>query len=128
MSRRNRIILAALIIVIFVAGIGVKQYRRRIYCAKQNAALRQQLDRLEDDAREQLRIGADKDQIIRFFERHQMSATFHRGKASGDLRTTGCAPFGCGADTAIIGVSIAIDSQERVSGEPHVSGIYTDCL
>jgi hypothetical protein len=128
LTNRNKIIPAGLIITAFVVWIGVKQYRNHVRCAARNAAFRQQVEKLKNDARDQLRIGTPKDQIVRFFEHHAMRLTFDRGGASGTFQTTGCPPFGCGADTAMVGVSVIIDSRGTVSGEPHVWGIYTDCL
>jgi hypothetical protein len=86
------------------------------------------MEKLKNDAHNHLRIGINKDQAVRFFEERQMRVKFGVGEVSADFQAMGCAPFGCGADTATIGVSVAIDSQGRVNGEPHVSGIYTDCL
>ena len=107
-----------------LAWVGVSHIR----CREQNAALHERVERLRNDAHDQLRIGATKAQVVRFFEEHQMHVTFGYGNASGGYQTTGCAPFGCGADTAMIGVSVAVDAQGTVVGEPSVSGLYTDCL
>ena len=123
-----RTILVVLIVAAAAVWFGIKQYRTHVRCATRNAALRQRIENLRHDAHDQLRIGTNKDLIVRFFEEHQMRVTFSRGEAFGDFQILGCAPFGCGADTATVGVSVAIDSEGTVSREPHVSGIYNDCL
>jgi hypothetical protein len=128
LTKRHIIILGVLLVVASAIWFGLKEYREHLRCATRNATFREQLEKLKNDAHDQLRIGTNKAQVVRFFEEHQMRVTFGRGEASGDFKAIGCAPFGCGADTAIVGVSVAVDSQGAVSGEPHVSGIYTDCL
>ena len=57
-----------------------------------------------------------------------MAVSSGYGTAQGSINGVGCAPFGCGRDDAIIGVSVNVDSDGTVVGEPHVSGIYIDCL
>jgi hypothetical protein len=127
-TKRNVVLAVLSVVAVSVAWFGVTQYHSHIRCAARNAVLREQVEKLKNDAHNQLRVGIKKAQVVKFFEEHQMRVTFGYGQAFGDIQTTGCAPFGCGADTALIGVSVAVDSQGTVTGEPHVSGIFTDCL
>jgi hypothetical protein len=92
------------------------------------AVFRVQVERLKGDAIDQLRIGVDKAQVVRFFSEHHMQVDFSLGEAAGSLQTTGCAPFGCGADTALIRVHVTVDSRGTVTDHPRVIGMYTDCL
>jgi len=128
LTKHYIIILAVLLVVASAIWFGLREYREHVLCATRNAAFREQVEKLKNDAHDQLRIGTSKAQVVRFFEQHQMRVTFGHGEASGDFQALGCAPFGCGADTAIVGVSVAVDSQGTVSGDPQVSGIFTDCL
>lgn len=109
-----------------LAALGL--YRSHIKCAARSAVFRAQTARLRSDANDQLGIGVSKAQVIRFFAEHNMQITFYSGGAEGTLRTTGCAPFGCGADTAFIRVHVAVDVQGTVTDHPQVTGMYTDCL
>ena len=111
-----------------VAWLGVREYRGHIRCAVRNTVLQERVEKLRHDAHDQLRVGMNKAQVIRFFDERQIQVAFGYGVALGGFQTTGCSPFGCGADTAIVVVSVAVDSQGTVVGEPHVSGIYDDCL
>ncbi len=127
-SKRSKITVGVVAAVAACAWFGITEYRIHVACAARNGVLQRRVQKLRDDAHDQLRVGVNKAQIVRFFEQQQMQATFGYGVASGDFRTTGCAPFGCGADTVVVGVSVAVDSQGTVVGEPHVADIYTDCL
>jgi hypothetical protein len=125
LTKRQKIIPAMLVFAALATWFGAAQYREHVRCVMRNSAFQEQIAKLERDAHAQLRVGVNKDQVVRFFEEHQMTVTFDRGEASGNFQTTGCAPFGCGADTATIVVSVAVDPAGTVSGPSHV---YTDCL
>lgn len=103
-------------------------HRTRTRCAERNARLQAQVRYLEDDAHNALRLGVKKPGVAQFFQEHGMKVSFGYGSALGSINVTGCSPFGCGRDDATIGVSVNVDPEGTVVGEPHVSGIYTDCL
>jgi hypothetical protein len=44
--------------------------------------------------------------MARFFAEHNIPFAMLESGAFGSLRTSGCAPLGCGADTAFIGVRV----------------------
>lgn len=128
-TNRSKIVsFVVTVLAVFSIWFGFTEYRNHARCAARSAALRHEVENLTRDAHDQLRVGGNKSQVVRFFEEHHMRVTFGYGEASGDFETTGCAPFGCGADTARVGISVAVDSQGTVTGKPRVSGIYTDCL
>jgi hypothetical protein len=49
-------------------------------------------------------------------------------EAFGSIETSGCAPFGCGSDVAVISVHVKLDEAGAAIEEPRVGGIYTNCL
>ena len=129
LPNRSKIVLGILAFFAVLGGwLGVAQYHSHLVCVARHAAFHDRVEKLRTDAGQQLRIGVNKSELTRFFEEHGMRVNFGYGLASGSIQTTGCAPFGCGADTAVIGVSVPVDDQGTVTAEPRVSGIYTDCL
>lgn len=126
LPRRHRTILAIVCVLVALMALGL--YRSHIRRAARNAVFRVLVERLKSDASDQLRIGVDKAQAVRFFSEHHMQVDFHLGEASGSLQTTGCAPFGCSKDTALIQVHVSVDSQGTVTDHPRVIGMYTDCF
>jgi hypothetical protein len=86
------------------------------------------VETLQRDARNKLRIGTKKEDVIRFFADNGIPVTFDYGAASGAVHTLGCAPQGCGTDDGLLGVLVKVDAEGTVVSEPVVGGIYTDCL
>ncbi len=123
-SKRSKLAIAGVVLVSAAALIGVKHNR----CELRNAMFGRQVQALKRDAYDQLRIGTKHAEVVRFFAEHHIAVTFAYSLASGTIQTTGCSPFGCGADSATIGVSVEVDQQGTVIGKPLVSGIYNDCL
>jgi hypothetical protein len=97
-------------------------------CGKRSLDFRTEVTTIENDARDALRVGTNKPAVERFFEEHKMHFVISGATAYGSIGSKGCAPFGCGANTAIITVSVDLDATGTVTAEPHTSGIYTDCL
>ena len=123
---RNKITIAVL--VALAVFLGVRQYRSHMLCLARKDSLRKLVEGLTDDARGQLRPGTNKAGVVRFFQDHHMQVDFGYGIASGSFVTSGCAPFGCGADTAIVGVSVKVNGDGMVVSEPQVSGMFNDCM
>jgi hypothetical protein len=124
-SKRGKLIIGALVVLLSATALMSFKHRR---CKQKNEVFRKQVETLKRDAYEQLRIGANRAVVAHFFTEHHIPLTVAYSQAAGSFQTTGCSPLGCGADSATIGVSVDLDQQGSVVGEPRVSGIYTDCL
>jgi hypothetical protein len=83
---------------------------------------------LKREAQEKLKVGTNKEAIVRFFAENNIPLTFTRSEASGAIPVVGCAPKGCGSDAAILGVRVEINETGTVISPPVVGGIYSDCL
>ena len=128
-SVRWRIAIATAVVVIAVfCSFGLRDYSRHIACERRGAAFTAQLESIERDAHEQLKIGTKKADAARFFAEHNIPFDFFASEARGTLYTSGCAPFGCGTDSALIGVSVQLSQAGTVTDEPKVVSLYTDCL
>jgi hypothetical protein len=121
-----------MVVLAILCWFALSQYRNRMACKQRGAALSARVEAIERDAHKKLTIGAKKDDVIRFFAENNIPANLDpmldSGEISGTLYTTGCSPFGCGADTALIGVSVKVDQAGTVQSEPVVVSLYTDCL
>jgi len=83
---------------------------------------------IKQDARDRLKIGANRAEVSLFFQEHGIPFIILESEAIGTLRTSGCAPIGCGTDSAIVSVRVKLDGAGAVTEEPIVIGMYTDCL
>jgi hypothetical protein len=83
---------------------------------------------LKRDARERLRIGTPKDDVMRFFKENGLPVSLDGDEYEGTISTEGCAPAGCGSDDALLGLHVKADSRGAVAGEPIVGALYTNCL
>ena len=126
--KRNLVIASAIITIAAVSWFGLTQHRHHIVCEQRGAGLARQIESIKHDANEQLKIGTKNADVARFFAEHGMTFAIAGSEASGELYTSGCAPFGCGADSAVIGVRVKLDVTGSVAREPQVNSIYTDCL
>ena len=122
-KRRILLSVAALIVAGF-AWFGVKQAR----CNWRNDAFARQVDLIKQDAHERLKVGTKKADVARFFQEHNVPFEVVGSQVYGTLRTTGCAPLGCGTDAGMIGVRVDLDAAGAVAREAIVVGMYTDCL
>ena len=129
---RWSITVATAIIVVGSGWYGVKQY----HCHQRNTAFARRIESIKQDAHKQLRIGAKKADVARFYNEHKIpfevvSWPFKDGgaEAIGTLFTIGgCAPLGCATDHTLIGVRVEVDADGTVIGEPEVVSMYTDCV
>jgi hypothetical protein len=80
------------------------------------------------DANERLKIGTKKADVSQFFVENGIPFEISESEAIGTLRTSGCAPLGCGTDSALIGVRVKLDKAGAVTDAPKIVGMYTDCL
>lgn len=87
------------------------------------------VESIKPDANEQLKIGTKQGDVARFFTIHDIPFHITKSEALGTLETIGgCAPLGCGTDSALIGVRVKLDETGTVVGEPSVVTLYTNCL
>jgi hypothetical protein len=126
--RRSITIAGAIAVVAGLSWLGLTQYRSHIACKERRAVFARQVESIKQDAHERLKIGTKKDDVSRFFAVHVIPFTIVESEAIGTLQTTGCAPLGCGADSALIGVRVKLDRTGAVTGGPTVVGLYTDYL
>ena len=96
-------------------------------CKQRGAAYEKQVENIKQDAQNQLKIGAKKADVAKFFSEHRIPFDFFVSEACGTLFTSGCAPLGFGTDSALIGVSVKLTQAGVVTEEPKVVGFYTDC-
>lgn len=118
--------------LLFLAGAGFRWFRRASYrsevCKQRGMEFDERVERIRREAHDKLKIGTQKNDVIQFFSENNIPLRFVRSSATGEIRTSGCAPFGCGLDTALIGVRVQLDEAGDVKSEPVVVGMYTDCL
>ncbi len=129
--RRGRVgIVAVLVAILGVCWFGLRQYN----CHQRNTAFGRQIETIKQDARAQIKRGTKKSDVARFFAEHNIpfsivdAEAFGTPEAIGALSTSGCAPFGCGTDAAVISVHVKLDEAGAAIGEAKVSGMYTNCL
>jgi len=129
-KRRRVATVAVLVAILGVSWFGLRQYN----CQQRNAAFGRRIETIRQDAHAQIKRGTKKSEVARFFTEHSIpfsivgSEAFGTPEAFGTLRTSGCAPFGCGSDVAVINVRVKLDEAGAVTEEPKVVGIYTNCL
>ena len=123
-SKRYQIALITAAVIACVVWIGLREYR----CKLRGNAFANTIARLKSDAAEELKIGAGRADLDRFFSEHKIPYGFQGSQAFGTLRMEGCAPLGCFKDTAFIGVRVELDETGAVIEPPKVFGMYQDCL
>jgi hypothetical protein len=124
MRRGGLALVGAIIVIAGVAWYGIERYR----CNRRRAAFARQVESLRQGTHEQLKVGTTKADVARFFTEHSIPLRIEGVYASGSIQTSGCAPFGCGTDSASISVHVRLDRTGSVTEEPTVSAFYTDCL
>jgi hypothetical protein len=127
--RRGRVAIFAVLAIVGVSWFGLRQYN----CQQRNAAFRRQIETIKRDAHAQIKVGTKKPDVVQFFARHNIPFTISEfsiseSLASGFTHTSGCAPFGCGSDVAVINVRVKLDEAGTAAEEPTVVGMYTNCL
>ena len=124
MRRRRLAIFAVLVAIVCVSWFGLRQYN----CQQRNAAFGRQVETIKQDAHAQIKAGTKKSDVARFFAGHNIPFRVSESLASGFIKTSGCAPFGCGSDVAVINVRVKLDETGAATEEPAVVGLYTNCL
>jgi len=117
-------VIAAVVLILLLGWLGIRGYR----CKVRGKAFALEVESIKRDAAQEIRVGASKAEVSRFFEQHSIPFGLLETEAFRSLRTVGCAPFGCGTDRAFIGVHVKLDVTGTVTEAPHVVGGYIDCL
>ena len=133
MKKRLLILLFA-VIALAVLGFAYLQYGWIFYryhsaaCKERGKSYAARVEKLKRDARERLRIGTHKEDVIRFFQENGLPVSFDGNEYEGTIYTNGCAPAGCGSDAALLGLRVKADGSGTVIGDPVVGALYTNCL
>lgn len=104
-------------------------------CKQRAAEFRAKVELVQRDAKDSLKVGARKDDVVRFFASEKVPLSFDQigrdREATGTLYFKGlteCENIACGDDSALVGVRVKVDVDGTVVSDPVVIGIYTDCL
>jgi hypothetical protein len=118
----------ALCLAVAVIAGAIWLERRHLDCKRRSAAFVKQVEDIRRDAREELKVGANKADVARFYQEHGIHFFVSNSEATGTLLTSGCSPLGCGTDEALIGVRVKLNEQGTVIEEPQVVDLYENCL
>lgn len=110
----RRVLFAAIVLIVGASWFGVREYR----CQVRGATLSLQVETLKREAALELGVGTKKAEVARFFTARNIPFAILATEAFGTLRTSGCAPLGCGTDSAFIGVKVKLDATGTVSEAP----------
>jgi hypothetical protein len=143
---------AALLIAIAVCWLTMGRFRERVSewvyfatvetdlaihppparCKSREAEFESRVKRIERNAKNSLKLGTKKSDVIRFFASENIPLAFLEGTgATGTVYVEGdaaCRSLACGDDAALVGVRVDVDKNGTVVAEPVVVGMYTDCL
>jgi hypothetical protein len=104
-------------------------------CKERSADFNAKVELIQRDAKNTLKVGTKKDNVVRFFAFEKVPLTFDQigqnHEATGTIYFEGlpeCENFACGDDSALIGVRVQVDADGTVVSDPVVVGMYTDCL
>jgi len=133
MYHMRRAVFASIAVLIVCGSIVgclsmVERRHRSAQCIRRGIALNSQVEALQRVALGKLTIGAEKEDVIRFFAENNFPITFTRNGATGTIYTSGCSPKGCGTDQALIGLRVDLDDAGKVKAPPVVVSMYTACL
>jgi hypothetical protein len=104
-------------------------------CKERAAQFKARVELLQKDAETSLKIGATKDDVLRFFAARNIPVTFDKlaeqQHAVGTAYFKGsaeCENFACGDDAGLIGIRVGVNSEGTVVSEPVVTAMLTNCL
>jgi hypothetical protein len=124
-------LVALLVLAGAVLFVCATLYRRN--CDRREAAFQSRVEQVRHDAKERLKIGTKKDDIVRFFSENGFRKPyFSESRATGRILTTrGCRSLGCGIgpEGGEIKVTVTVDQQGTVQGSPVVDERFMgDCI
>ena len=123
-SKRSRVALITTILAGFAVWLGLREYR----CKLRGDAFGSLIAPLKADAALDLRVGASKADLDRFFSKHNIPYGIQNSQAFGTLRMEACAPLGCFKYTAFVGVRVQLNEAGDVAELPKVFGMYQNCF
>jgi|SRR5215472_10577903 hypothetical protein len=104
-------------------------------CKERAVEFKAKVALMQRDAKNALKIGTKKDDVVRFFATENVPLTFDQigqnREARGTLYFKGlseCENVACGDDSALIGVRVTVDIDGTVVSDPVVVGMYTNCV
>jgi hypothetical protein len=104
-------------------------------CKAREAEFNARVERIRQDAKDALKVGTKKEDVIRLFASEGISPSFSQmgaeSWAQGEIDFRGdsaCRSLACGDDSKLIGVRVDVDGDGTVVAEPVVATMYTDCL
>lgn len=126
-------IIAAFIVAVVLIPVILSYRYQSSECKERGKVYDARAEKLKRDAAEVLKLGTKKEVVLRFFQKNGIpprSVDLPEGNETitGTIYLKGCAPAGCGADTALLGLSIDVDKDGKVTSTPRVGALYTDCL
>jgi len=132
----KRILTAILVLTATLLVLGYREFGWMFYryhsaaCKAQGKAYEERVQNLKRDAVNRLRVGTQKEDVIRFFQEIGLPVSFNKSLSEYEatISTKGCAPAGCGSDDALLGLRVKVDSNGTVVAEPVVGAFYTNCL
>jgi hypothetical protein len=127
MNGAKRAVFAGMAVTLLCGLMTGCRYRSTA-CKQRGAAYQVRVKSLEQAALEHLKIGTKKEDVVRFVAENKFPLSFDKSGATGTIYTTGCSPFGCGTDEALIGIRVDLDEAGNVKSKPVVVGMYTNCL
>lgn len=134
----KRILIAIFVLAATLLVLGYREFGWMFYryhsaaCKAQGKAFGERIRNLRRDAANRLKVGTQKEDVIRFYQENGLPVSFGKSlneyEYEGTITTKGCAPAGCGTDNAILGLRVKADSNGTVVAEPVVGDLYIDCL
>jgi hypothetical protein len=122
--------IAVCLVAAVVAG-AIWLERRHLACQRRGAAFSRQVEQIRRGASEEMKVGASKADVERFYEQRGIQfqvIEVTSPEAVGTIFTTACSPFGCGTDEAFIVVRVKLSPEGVVIEEPRVLPGYKNCL
>jgi len=125
---RRQLLISILALMLSMSCAGCLYRYHNAACTQRGTALQARVERLKRDAHEQLPIGTKKDAVKHFFQANEIPVIFDGDEATGIFHAQGCAPSGCGSDSAEVRIGVGVDSNGTVVAEPVIRSMYADCL
>ena len=119
--------MTGLAFIVIVSILGMWWCRREQECRRRNGQLTAQKESVRIALSRALPRGSTLDQVNAFYSKISVEPFTLGSERNGTIYTSGCGPFRCGSDAALIGITVKLDSNERVEST-NVMAMYTDCL
>lgn len=132
----TRVLLALAILLVAAIGyFGFGSARTQWLCKQRKAAFDARVEQIRHDAATQMAVGAAKDRVARFFQQNGIAPHYDKiqdkNEVRGALIVQGmkeCGSLVCNSDAVQIVVEVEVDETGKVTAQPRVATIYTECL